>query len=183
MIRVKIFGLIMLVIMGVLGYLFFADKPHMKVMPKIKAYDAQMPLPPAHSVPLEKNPYQLPTTQQAATLKNPLAASAENLARGKTYYGYYCAACHGQAGDGRTPVGESFVPVPKDLRSDNVRKMSDGQLLRAMLTGVGHAPMASAVNPPPQAKDRPQQAVLEYTVLPEHRWYIVMYVRSLGSEK
>jgi hypothetical protein len=36
-------------------------------------------------------------------------------------------------------------------------------LLRMMLTGAGHEP------------------VLGYTVLPEHRWYLVLFLRSLAT--
>ena len=108
-----------------------------------------------------------PTTQEAATVRNPLfvdrAPTAADYARGKVYYDSYCVFCHNANGDGQGPVGQSFVPFPADLRTARVRAYSDGQLLRAMLTGPGHEP------------------VLAYTVHPEHRWYLVLYVRSLAG--
>jgi hypothetical protein len=85
-----------------------------------------------------------------------------------------CLACHGETGDGTGPVGDAFMTRPADLRSDRVHAMSDGQLLRAMLTGPGHAPAVETV-PPPVPR------VLEHIVLPQHRWAIVLYVRGLGS--
>ena len=94
-----------------------------------------------------------------------------NIARGKVYYQYYCIFCHAANGDGNATVGQSLVPVPGDLRSPKVQAYSDGELLRAMLTGPGHKPFA------PYAGSTP---VLEYTVLPEHRWYMVLFVRSLS---
>jgi hypothetical protein len=56
------------------------------------------------------------------------------------------------------------MPSPTDLHAPKVLKMSDGELLRAMLLGVGHEPVLSRV------------------VFPEHRWYLVGYVRTLGKE-
>ena len=59
-------------------------------------------------------------------------------------------------------MGESYIPVPADLRSAKVRRYRDGELLRAMLKGKGHEP------------------VLEQVVPVRHRWYLVLYVRSLA---
>ena len=64
---------------------------------------------------------------------------------------------------GNGPVGESYFPAPADLRTGKVSHYSDGRLLRAMLTGIGHEP------------------VLERVVPPRHRWCLVLYVRSLAQ--
>jgi mono/diheme cytochrome c family protein len=143
--------------------LFLLTGPHMYVQPHIRTYEAVMPPTPQGAVPVEPLP-SLPSPQEALTLRNPIPATAESVARGKVYYEYYCLMCHGETGAGNGPVGESYVPVPADLRSPKLRVMADGQLFRAMLLGEGHEP------------------VLAYTVLPEHRWYLVAYVRGLGKE-
>ena len=143
--------------------------PHMKYQAHLRAYDAQMPLPPDGAVPITPSGYEVPTTQQAKSLKNPLTSpSAADFARGQVYYQYYCVFCHGDQGDGQGLVGESYVPRPADLRTPRVQGMSDGQLLRAMLTGYGH-----------EAPDG--KSVLGYTIPPEHRWYLLTYVRELGK--
>ena len=143
----------------------------MLVTPHIRSYQAAMPLPPEKSVPTTRQYEPLPTAAQAVNLTNPLAATPDNIAAGKVGYGYYCVQCHGQGGLGDGPVGESFIPIPANLRSAKVQGYSDGQLLRAMLTGAGHSPLRSELSQ--------QRPVLEYVVLPEHRWYLVLYVRSL----
>ena len=159
-----------LVFTGTAGYLLFTG-PHMLVQENIRAYQAMMPPPPKDSVPLDRAE-ELPSQQAAATMSNPLPPTAENVAAGRTYYGYYCLSCHGQLGDGAGPVGQSFIPAPGKLRSAGVRAMSDGQLLLASLTGAYHSPAVPEKNLMP---------VLQYTVRPQHRWYVVLYVRSLGN--
>ena len=147
------------VLAGGAGYLLFTG-PRMRQQPYIRAYQAQLPPVPAGIVPVEDWPPQ-PATQPAA---NPLAASPENLRRGKVYYEYYCQCCHGLGGAGDGPVGQSYLPVPADLRSSRVQSYDDAQLLRFMLEGAGHWP------------------VLERVVPPEHRRYLVLHVRQLGQQ-
>jgi mono/diheme cytochrome c family protein len=121
-----------------------------------------MPPPPAGAVPITDAFPPLPPPREARSLTT-RPATPRDLAAGQVYYQFYCAFCHGIAGDGQGPVGLSFVPFPADLRTQKVRGMSDGEILRAMLTGAGHEP------------------VLEHTVLPQHRWPLVHYVRGLSA--
>jgi hypothetical protein len=174
---IALFIVMGMMILGVFTSLIMIG-PEMKSQPNFRAYQACVPLPPAGVVPVEPAA-GVPSPAEAGATQNPLRATPENLARGRTYYEYYCLACHGDAADGNGPVGQSFLPRPADLRScrgchsdaaAKVRILKDGELLRVMLTGVGHQP---AIEPPAP------MSVLEYTVLPEHRWYLVLYVRSL----
>ncbi len=190
----------LLIVLGMMGFGVFASLimigPEMKSQPNIRAYQARFTLPPAGVVPVEPTA-GIPSAAEAAAMQNPLRATAENLARGRTYYEYYCLACHGDNADGNGPVGQSFLPHPPDLHScrnchgrtadanaqaaqsspattdmssKKVRDLKDGELLRVILTGVGHQPAIKPAAPMP---------VLEYTVLPEHRWYLVLYIRTL----
>lgn len=148
---------------GAAFYLMFVDLPRMYDQAHIRTGRAPMPPTPEGSVPVTNPVATMPTTREAESLVRGLASSQENAARGKVYYGYYCVACHGDAGDGRGPVAGSYIPTPADLRSPRVQSLTGGALYRAMLTGEGHAP------------------VLERVVPPEHRPYLVLYVRSLRS--
>ncbi len=157
--------IVIIIIFGgsVVGYLLFTG-PRMYVQPNIRVFQAQVPLTPPGTVPVV-NPFEpLPAKDEIEKLTNPVTKTSENYARGKIYYGYYCAFCHGDKGEGFGPVGYSYNPVPADLRTAKVQSMFDGELLYLMLTGIGHAPM------------------LERIVLPEYRWYLVLYVRQLGSQ-
>lgn len=133
--------------------------PHMANQPSIKPYERDMPRMPANSVPFGGGD-RIPKPGVARTLVNPVPPSAAAIAAGRAYYGYYCRHCHGERGDSRTPVGDSYVPKPTPLASPAVQAATDGELYRKMVTGPGHDP------------------VLTSTVPPERRWYIAHYIRT-----
>jgi mono/diheme cytochrome c family protein len=144
-------------------YLMFSG-PRMRAQPKFVPYEVAFAALPAGVVPIEEYYAPAPSVAEAAAMKNPVEPNSTNIERGRVYYGYYCAFCHGANGNGEGPVGQSYMPRPTDLRTDKVRKMTDGELMRAMLVGTGHEP------------------VLEYTIDAPKRWYIVTYVRWLQSQ-
>ena len=152
----------LLTVLAVAAYLFM-NGPRMYEQEHIRAYQAVMPATPEGSVAVTDALVGLPSEEEAKGLKNPLEAATENVASAKVYYGYYCAFCHGATGRGDGPVGASYVPRPSDLTSAKIRAYSDGQLLRAMLRGVGH------------------ETMLERIVPPEYRWHLVLQVRQLGA--
>jgi len=153
---------LLVIALGAASYLLLVG-PRMYDQPHVRAFQARMPPTPEGVVPLVDPVPQVPAAAEARRLASPLQATQANVARGKVYYEYYCVSCHGDKGDGNGPVGESYVPKPADLRSEKVRAYSDGELLRAMLGGVGHEPM------------------LVQIVQPEHHWYLVLYARRLAA--
>src|SRR5215467_12196628 len=62
-----------------------------------------------------------------AKMVNPVKPSAESLAQGKKYYGYDCAMCHGQTGNGKGDV-DTGDKVPDFTSADSMKVMSDGQI-------------------------------------------------------
>ncbi|MEI7836124.1 MAG: cytochrome C [Planctomycetota bacterium] len=139
---------------GVYAYMLFTG-PRMIDQPSLQAFNAAVPPPPHGAVP------------RGASLDRqtpkPAAPTAENIARGRTYYSYYCLPCHGDLGAGDGPVGQSYTPAPADLRSVRLQTLSDSDYLRASLTGVGHAP------------------VLDRIVPLAHRPHLLLYSRSLST--
>ncbi len=148
----------------VVGLFCASCGPHMNDQPSIKPYEREMPDLPGGTVPTNGRVVAF-TLEQANLASNPLPQTPENLENGRIFYGYYCLMCHGSKGDGNGPVGESYVPKPSNLASDSVKGLSDGQLYYSMLYGVGHEP------------------VMVQTVPREHRWPIVMYVRTFGASR
>jgi hypothetical protein len=147
-------------IFGAVFLFVLYEGPRMTVQHHIRDFQMTMPTLPAGTATVIA-PVRLPSPGQASGLRNPLQVNSQTLAAGRVYYTYYCVFCHGDTGAGDGPVGQSYVPTPADLRAPRLAGYRDGDLLRAMLAGVGHEP------------------VLEKVVPPEHRWYLVIYVRSL----
>jgi hypothetical protein len=136
--------------------------PRMNIQRSIHPYQRAMPEKPAGTTPTAGRLVTL-TAKQAKLAINPLPVNETNLANGKIYYGYYCLMCHGEKGDGNGPVGQGYVPKPTDLVT--VTGMTDGQLYSKMLTDKGHDP------------------VMSQTVQPDHRWALVMYVRTFRAKR
>ena len=84
--------------------------------------------------------------------------------RGKAVYLIYCAQCHGHNHDGKGTVGQSFAPLPTDLRSDKVQNSPVGVLFKNVSYGV------------PDGRQPPLHA----TITVDDRWKVVAYVKSLG---
>ena len=141
------------------GYLLYKG-PRMTVQHHVRDFQMIMPGRAAGTATVVP-PDTLPLAAEASGLESPLQADAGTLARARVYYHYYCVFCHGDNGDGDGPVGRSYTPRPADLRSRKIAGYGDGELLRSMLTGIGHEPVLARVVPP------------------EHRWYLVLFVRSL----
>jgi len=167
--------LVGLAVVSAMGFVLVTG-PRMRTQPNVRTYQAEVtPLPEGvvtaarimdrdtGDVPDASRAGIVRVAKDAATMANPVPADEDSCARGKIYYQYYCIFCHGEQGDGNGPVGQSYVPKPADLRTPKVQGYSDGQILVTMLTGEGHEP------------------VLERVAPPEHRWYLVHYVRTLGS--
>jgi len=87
------------------------------------------------------------------------------LSQGKSQYVNYCAPCHGPRYDGNGIVGQSFSPLPADLRSTAVQSKSDGALFQEISYGIPNG----------------RQPPLATTITEIDRWRIVAYVKSLGT--
>ena len=87
--------------------------------------------------------------------------------RGKAVYLIYCAQCHGHNYDGKGTVGQSFAPLPTDLRSTKVQDSHTGVLFQNVSYGV------------PDGRQPPLHA----TITVEDRWSVISYVKSLGTRE
>jgi len=102
----------------------------------------------------------------AKTLISPLNMTEPAVVtRGKALYLVYCAQCHGYDYDGNGTVGQSFHPLPADLRSSKVQSRLEGELFKSISFGIPDG----------------RQPALDTTILPEDRWYIIAFVHSLNT--
>jgi S-disulfanyl-L-cysteine oxidoreductase SoxD len=119
--------------------------------------------PPEGSVPT-KGLIHEPTPAEAAGLKNPVAETEAEIAKGKELYGIFCVPCHGESGRGDGLVGKKYRPTPENIGPGGVAGgMPDGTIYAVITRG------ADAM--PPFGGDIP----------PKDRWLIVTYVRRLGK--
>jgi mono/diheme cytochrome c family protein len=88
----------------------------------------------------------------------------ESIKKGKNLYFTFCAQCHGTNLDGNGTVGQSFHPLPTDLKSQKVQSLSEGTLFKSISYGV------------PEGRQPPLAGTIDVA----ERWSIVVYVKSLG---
>ena len=87
------------------------------------------------------------------------------IARGKAVYLTFCAQCHGYNYDGNGTVGQSFQPLPADLRSSKVQSTAEGVIFKSVSYGIPGG----------------RQPALETTVTIDDRWHVIAFVKSLGT--
>ena len=75
--------------------------------------------------------------------------------------------CHGPNHDGKGTVGQSFSPLPTDIRSAKVQALPDGVHFKEISYGIPDG----------------RQPALATTITVLDRWRIVAYVKSLGVRK
>jgi len=100
--------------------------------------------------------------EAVAKMVNPVKPTPESLAQGKKYYGYDCAMCHGDTGNGKGDV-ETTEKLPDFTDPTSLKDKSDGELYCSLKHGKGHMPLE-----PPRNS-------------PNNLWNLVNYVRSLAK--
>ncbi len=106
-------------------------------------------------------------------LRNPFAATPENLARGRALYlgKGFCAVCHGRDGRGLGPdVDTSRLrgALPRDFHdADWQRVRCDGELYWVLENGSPGTAMA---------------AFVPGVLTPEEAWLVLLWVRELGRD-
>jgi len=140
--------------------LLSCDYGRMKDQEAVQTYRTQLPQMPGNIVSTMGGIQMIKGTPPDK-LHNPLPLSQELLDRGKGGYGNYCIMCHGSKFDGNGTVGQSFYPLPTDLRSAYIQSQTDGRLFYTITFG------------------RNRQPALGFLVSETDRWAIVHYLRSL----
>ncbi len=106
--------------------------------------------------------YKIPPEDAAKV--NPVKPTAESLAKGKKLYGYDCAMCHGEKGDGKGDMASDMKNVTDFTKPDALKDRTDGELFYVIRNGKGDMP--------PEG-DRAKN---------DDIWNMVNYVRSLAKK-
>jgi mono/diheme cytochrome c family protein len=102
---------------------------------------------------------------EEAKRENPVKPTEASLADGKKLYGYQCAMCHGDNGDGKTELAESMKLTMKDYTNhDALKDFTDGALFYILEKGKGKMPGQ------------------EGRMKPEQKWNLVNYIRSFSKK-
>ncbi len=108
-------------------------------------------------------PAYQPVPVTAARQENPVKATPESVAAGKKIYGYDCALCHGDTGNGKGDASKE-MKVPDLTDPAALKDRTDGELFYRIKTGHGDMP--------PEGN----------RVKTEQMWDMVNYVRSLAKK-
>ena len=101
----------------------------------------------------------------AARQVNPVKPTPESIARGKNWYGYDCAMCHGTNGDGKGEVAKDMKLKISDFSNPAaLKERTDGELFYIIKNGKGRMP--------PEG-DRTK---------PDEIWDLVNYIRSFAKK-
>jgi len=116
---------------------------------------------PAAAAPAGQTAHGYNLTQEDKDRKNPIRFTDFSVERGKKFYGFHCAMCHGDKLDGKGDLAQEMKVQPADFTKPEVlSKRTDGELFA--IIGAGSDIM-------PGEKER----------MPERqRWQIVNYLRS-----
>lgn len=101
----------------------------------------------------------------ADQIKSPISLdNPDHILQGQKGYHLFCAPCHGPDHDGNGTVGQSFAPLPNDLRSEEIQGHLEGELFKDISYG----------------EPGKRQPPLATTIDMQTRWQIIAYVKSLG---
>jgi mono/diheme cytochrome c family protein len=106
-----------------------------------------------------------PIPPEDAAKKNPVKLTPEGFGEAKKLYGYHCAMCHGEDGDGKGDLAVQMKLALHDWRdTTNLAKFTDGELFYIITNGRGKMTGGEG--------DRTKEEV---------RWNLVNVVRSFGK--
>lgn len=110
-------------------------------------------------------PAQLVIPPEEAKRENPVKPTEASIAEGKKLYGYQCAMCHGEKGDGKSELAESMKLTLKDYTSPEALKdFTDGALFYILEKGKNHMPGQ------------------EGRMSAHQKWNLVNFIRSLSKK-
>ena len=170
----KIIGLLIVVailILAVYQALIYYDNNfrygRMRETPAVRPYEEPLLVEEAGLVPVDggEEIYRVSAGIDLVPAFN--MAQPAVIDRGKAVYRIYCAQCHGYNYDGKGTVGQSFAPLPTDLRSTKVQNSPAGVLFKSVSYGI------------PDGRQPPLYA----TITVDDRWRVVAFVKSLGTRE
>ena len=169
-------ALLLLALVGVVVFvvyhsLIFYDNNfrygRMRETPAIKEHEEPLLIMEEGLVPVRGGEAPLRATKDEKLMSPHPLNDALIIQAGKKGYFIFCAQCHGPNHDGNGTVGQSFYPLPADLRSPKVQLKPEGAIFKSISYGVPGT----------------RQPAMATTIRIDDRWRIVAYLKSLGTRK
>jgi mono/diheme cytochrome c family protein len=115
-------------------------------------------------------PQEQPSPSQSsappAAHTNPAKPTPESQAHAKKVWGYDCAMCHGEKGDGKGDVADSMKLTMRDYtKPDSLKDLTDAQIFDIIKNGKGQMQGEG---------DRTK---------PDDVWNLIIYIRSMSKNK
>lgn len=134
----------------------------MEEQPSIGYREGPRLLPPAGAIPITG----LEVPADGSIPANPVAGTANSIARGNLLFDIHCAVCHGDQALGDGPVAAYFqspAPPVADLTTERITNLGDGLLYLALTNGAQGMPS------------------LAENLTPRERWDVINYLRTLQN--
>lgn len=142
----------------------YADFWRMRETPGVKPHEEPLLIMAEGVVPVSASEAIL-RASKGKELKSPLnLKDPVVIEAGKKLYFNFCFMCHGPNYDGQGTVGQSFSPLPTDIRSAKVQALPAGVHFKEISYGIPDG----------------RQPALATTIPVLDRWRIVAYIKSLG---
>src|SRR5947209_18282923 len=93
------------------------------------------PAPGALEIALARRARHFAIPEKARARQNPMTATPELLAAGRSHFADHCAGCHGNDGSGHTEMGEKLYPRAPDMRLPQTQQLTDGELYYIIQNG------------------------------------------------
>ena len=114
----------------------------MRETPGVKPHEEPLLIMEGGVVPVSGGEAVLMATDANALKPSIEMATGDTITRGKSVYLTFCAQCHGNNYDGQGTVGQSFQPLPANLRSNLVQTKTEGEFFKSVSYGVQGRPAA-----------------------------------------
>jgi mono/diheme cytochrome c family protein len=109
-----------------------------------------------------------------ASLRDPLTATPDNLAKGKAMFDANCAICHGPGGAGNGSAGASLNPKPANFTTPIHAALPDGYWFWRLTKGGQVAPFSAAGSAMPP---------WETSLSAQQRWQVILYEHTFSAHK
>jgi cytochrome c peroxidase len=114
---------------------------------------------------------------EAKAMKNPVAATPENIAKGKALFEGKgtCFNCHGKEGKGDGPAGQILNPSPRNFTNCKFhKKRKDGELFWVIKNG--------SQGPNDSPRSTGMVPLIPAAITEEEAWTIINYERSFCKD-